>query len=146
VNLEEFKQATCAKPACWERESFVEGGVQVDLGSGWNAFMLDRHFANKHRCVGARGRKGELCDAIALPDQNPNRKYRLIEAKAGGLSSKAARQLQNGAAYLEGIIGKCRRNRLTAEVHTGSAVAVTAKRRRFLEFNDASLRVPITVI
>jgi hypothetical protein len=146
LTLDEFKQASCAKASCWKRESFDDAGVRVDLGSGWNALMLDEHFANKHSCVGKRDKKGEFCDAIALPDQNPNCKYRLIEAKAGGMSSKTARQLQHGAAYLEKIIGKCRRIRLTAEVHTGGSPAVTVKRRSYVEFCDAAIRVPITVL
>jgi hypothetical protein len=34
---------------------------------------------------------------------------------------------------------------LTAEVHTGSSPAVTNKRRSYVEFCDAAIRVPIVV-
>lgn len=154
MNFEEFKQASCAKPACWARESFEDAGIEVNLGSGWNAFLVDDHFANKHRCIkqrrsrkaGKKGtRQGGFCDAIGVPDQNPSCRYRLIEAKAGGMSSTAAEQLQRGADYLESIIGKCRKVKLTAEIYTDSLPAVTNKRRSHVKLCGGKVRIPIEV-
>ena len=154
MNVKEFKEATCPKSACWARESFKDAGIQVNMGSGWNAFLIDSHFSNKHKCLskrktrkpGKKGtREGGFCDAIGIPDQNQNCRFRLIEAKAGGMSSTAAEQLQRGADYLESIIGHCRKIRLTAEIYTDSLPAVTSRRRSHVKLCSGKMRVPIEV-
>lgn len=154
MTFKEFKRAVCPKPSCWARESFEDAGIQVNMGSGWNAFLIDNHFSNKHRCLshgkarrpGKKGtREGGFCDAIAVPDQNPNCRFRLIEAKAGGMSSTAAEQLQRGAEYLESIIGQCHKVKLTAEIYTGSLPAVTSRRRSQIKLCGGKIRIPIEV-
>jgi hypothetical protein len=124
------------------------------MGSGWSALLVDNHFSNKHGCLrkrkkrraGKKGtREGGFCDAVAVPDQNPNCRFRLIEAKAGGMSSTAKEQLQRGANYLESIIGQCRKARVTAEIHTDSLPAVTSRRRSYVKLCGGKVRVPIEV-
>lgn len=154
MNANDFKQASCSKPGCWARETFKDAGITVNMGAGWNAFLIDDHFANKHRCLGkTRSRKagkagtraGGFCDAIGVPDQNPNCRYRLLEAKAGGMSSTAAEQLQRGADYLEALLGDCRKVRLSAEIYTDSLPAVTNRRRSHIKFSGGRIKVPIDV-
>jgi len=146
MTLEEFKAATCARSACWARESFEDAGIVVNLGSGWSAFMLDEHFSNKHKCIpkSKGGRRGGFCDAIGVPDQNPNCRYRLIEAKAGGMSASTGNQLQKGAAYLESILGECcRAALLSVEVYTRSVPAVTNRRRTWVKFCSGRVSVQL---
>jgi hypothetical protein len=147
VDAKDFREATCDRNTCWARESFEDAGITVEMGAGWNAFLIETHFSNKHKCLSKNaGRKGNFCDAIAVPDQNPNCRFRLIEAKAGGMSSNAKRQLQNGADFLQSVIGKCPRIRLTAQLYTRDLPSVTNKRRTFVEFNDAKIRVPVEIL
>lgn len=118
------------------------------MGSGWNAFMLDRHYSNKHKCLGKTpgARKGTKCDAIGVPDQNQNCRFRLIEAKSGGMSANTARQLQAGADFLQSVIGKCPKIKVTAELITRDIPSVTNKRRAHVELKALKRKIPIQVI
>jgi hypothetical protein len=148
LDADEFRKATCDSNSCWERESFTDAGITVKMGSGWNALMLDRHFSNKHKCLGKQSgaRKGTKCDAIGVPEQNQNCRFRLIEAKSGGLSANATRQLQAGADFLQSVIGKCTKVTVTAELFTRDVPSITNKRRASVELKALKRKVPIEII
>lgn len=146
MDAKQFREATCDSNACWARESFTDAGLTVNMGAGWNALLIDEHFSNKYKCLGKKsGRRGNFCDAIAVPDQNQNCRFRLIEAKAGGMSSKAKLQLQNGANYLHKVLGQCPQIALKVQLYTRDVPSVTNKRRTFVEYGDSKRRIPVEV-
>jgi hypothetical protein len=119
-----LKRAVCARTACWESETFVDGGVTVVLGSGWECFMSDRHFSNAHGCVARR--TGGFCDGIAAFSQASNREARVVEAKATPDFAAAKPQLRKG---LELVAGSCGRavSAISLELHTHPAGEMTAR-------------------
>ena len=145
MNIDDFKALACETGACWKCREFTDGGVRVVLGAGWCAFMLDEHCTNKHGCVGAKHRKGEMCDAIGVHEQDNNDRFRIIEAKRGGVASKAMIQLQHGADYLDAAIGPAVKARFTAELHTGPGPASTARAFNSIEIRSRKLRVPVAI-
>jgi len=143
VTLDDFRSRTCATAACWRREQFTDGGVNVRLGQGWKAFMLEEHCANKHGCV-KRG-VGEYNDAIAVHEQDSNITFRVIEAKSSGSLADSLAQLQKGADYLDQAIGNVRAE-FTAEVHTRPRPATSVRVPKHIEIRSRRRRVQVEVM
>jgi hypothetical protein len=146
VKLKDAKTALCPNQRCWRCRGFTDGGITVALGIGWCAFMLEEHCANKRKCMGAAGRKGEMCDAIAVHMQDSNDIFRIIEAKRGGLASKAMIQLQRGADYLDAAVGPTVKAQFTAELYMGPGPRTTARAFSSVKIRSRSLVIPIKVI
>lgn len=143
MNLGEFKSRTCPADACWRDRTFLDGGVRVDLGTGWKAFMIEEHCANKHGCV--RRGVGEYNDAIGVHEQNSNITFRVIEAKSSGSLADALPQLQKGADYIDRAIGN-ERALFRAEVHTLPHPHTSVRATKFIEIKSRGLRVPVEVV
>jgi len=142
MELADFKARTCAKAACWRRENFTDGGVIVRLGTGWRAFMIEQHCANKHGCV--KERVGGYNDAIGVHEQDSNVTFRVIEAKASGSFADSLPQLQKGADYLDGTVGSIHA-KFTAEIHTLPQPATSVRVRKSIKIPSRQLRVSVVV-
>lgn len=143
MNLGDFKTYTCAKDACWRDKTFADGGVTVQLGTGWKAFMIEEHCANKHGCV--KNGVGEYNDAIGVHEQDSNITFRVIEAKASGSLSDALSQLQKGADYLDEVIGSLHA-KFTAEIHTLPQPAISLRVQKSIQIPSRQERVPVKVM
>ena len=143
MNLDDFKERTCSKDACWRDQGFRDGGVIVSLGTGWKAFMVEQHCANEHGCV--RRAVGEYNDAIGVHEQDSNITFRLIEAKSSASLADALPQLQKGADYLDRAIGAVRA-KFSAEVHTRPQPKTSVRVTRHIEIRSRRHRVPVQIV
>jgi hypothetical protein len=122
--LSDLKSRGCAENGCWELTEFVDGGVTVRLGAGWECFMADRHFSNRRRCLPRR--LGEFCDGIAAFGQPSNSRVRIIEAKATPDFAAAKPQLRKGLVFALSL-PSVKREQVSLEVHTRPAARITVR-------------------
>ncbi len=144
MRLSLFKQRSCPKQSCWRIGGFTDGGVEVRLDAHWHCFMVEEHFADRHRCVGRRNRRGGLCDAIAVHAQDSNHLIRLIEAKRGS-PSHAVPQLQRGADVLDAILGSEQAN-VVGEIHAPRGVRTTLRANWTVLLRTRRERVRVTLV
>jgi hypothetical protein len=144
VNLHEFRSRTCQNAACWRSETFTDGGVNVQLGAGWKALMIEEHCANQHGCVGHR--VGQYNDAIAIHEQDSNITFRVVEAKSSGSLSASLRQLQKGADYLDAAIENNVHAKFRAEIHTLPGPDISVRVGKYITIRSRGCRVTVELM
>lgn len=114
----DLEAAGCSERSCWVKDELTDAGVSAILGSGWSCLLLDQHFSGLHRCLSQKGRKGGMCDGVAVHRQQS--RVRLLEVKKGPRARDARPQLKKGAEWTLRIPG-ARAADLVAECHMRAA-------------------------